>query len=218
MRIGVLGSAAVGKSFARAFLSRGHQVMISSREPAKLGDFAREHPGVRVGTNEEAARFAELAVLATRFTGTRNALELAGRDTFAGKVVIDATNPLNFEEGKLPQLSIGFDTSAGEEVQRWLPAAKVVKAFNTVGNAHFADPKVPGGPPTMFVAGNDAAAKAIVSGIAESFGWEPLDVGPIEESRYLESMAMVWIHYAFTTGTWNHAFKLLREHPLTPGR
>ena len=214
MRIGVLGSANVGQAFARAFLSRGHAVMVGSREPAKLAEFAREHPGLQVGNNEETARFGELIVLATSFAGTKNALDLAGPQHFAGKVVMDATNPLRFAEGQLPQLSLGFDTSAGEEVQRWLPQANVVKAFNTVGNAHFADPKLPGGPPTMFIAGDDGGAKATVADIVQSFGWEPLDVGGIAESRYLEPLAMVWIHYAFTTGTWNHAFKLLRARPV----
>lgn len=131
MRVGVLGSANVGKAFARAFLSRGHEVMIGSREHAKLADFAREHPGVQVGDNEETARFGDLIVIATMFEGTKNALDLADPRNFAGKVVIDATNPLRFEEGQLPQLSLGFDTSAGKEVQRWLPDANVVKAFNT---------------------------------------------------------------------------------------
>jgi predicted dinucleotide-binding enzyme len=211
MRIGILGSADVGKAFARAFVARGHEVMIGSRDPDKLREFAGEHAGLRIGTNEETARFGDLMVIATLFSGTKNALELAGPENFAGKVVIDATNPLRFEEGKLPQLSTGFDTSAGEEIQRWLPGAKVVKAFNTVGNALFSGPKFAQGPPTMFIAGNDAQAKKTVADIAASFGWEPLDVGGIEESRYLEPLAVVWIHYAFKTGTWNHAFKMLRS-------
>lgn len=212
MRVGVLGSADVGKAFARAFASRGHEVMIGSRDPAKLAEFVGDNSGVRSGDNEQTARFGDLIVIATRFDGTKNALELAGAENFAGKVVIDATNPLRFTPGRGPELSLGFDTSAGEEVQRWLPDANVVKAFNTVGNAHFADPSFPDGPPTMFLAGDDEAAKATVSDVVESFGWEPLDVGGIRESRYLEPMALVWIHYAFTSGTWNHAFKLLRAH------
>ena len=106
-------------------------------EPAKLAAFAQEHSGLRVGTNDETARFGELIVVATLFAGTKHALELAGVENFDGKVFIDATNPLKFDDGKLPQLSIGLDTSAGEEVQRWISDAQVVKAFNTVGNAHF---------------------------------------------------------------------------------
>lgn len=211
MRVGILGSSNVGKAFARAFVSRGHDVMIGSRQPQKLADFTQEAPALAAGTNEETARFGEIIAIATLFAGTKNALDLAGLGNFAGKVVIDATNPLRYEEGKLPQLALGIDTSAGEEVQHWLPDAKVVKAFNTVGHAQFADPKFAGGPPTMFIAGNDSGAKTVVSRIAESFGWEPLDIGPIEESRYLEPMALVWIHYAFTTKTWKHAFRLLRE-------
>ena len=211
MRIGIIGSGKAGRALARGFLSRGHAVMLGSREPAKLEEFAREQPGLQTGTNAETARFGELIVVATLFDGTKNALELAGIQNLAGKVVIDATNALKFEDGKLPQLSIGFDRSAGEEVQRWLREAKVVKAFNTVGNEYFVDPKLPGGPPTMFIAGNDDGAKTTVRGIVESFGWDVLDVGGIEESRFLEAMAVLWIHYAFETGTLKHAFKMLRE-------
>jgi 8-hydroxy-5-deazaflavin:NADPH oxidoreductase len=211
MRIGILGSATAGKALARGFLSRGHAVMMGSREPAKLEGFAREHAGLQTGTNDQAARFGELIVLATAFAGTKNALDLAGEQNLAGKVVIDATNALAFDDGKAPQLSIGFDTSAGEEVQRLLPQAKVVKAFNTVGNTYFVDPKLLGGPPTMFIAGNDDGAKTTVRGILESFGWDVLDVGGIEESRFLEPMAVLWIHYAVKTGTTNHAFKMLRS-------
>jgi predicted dinucleotide-binding enzyme len=214
MRVGILGSGDVGKALARGFASRGHDVTIGSRTPEKLSDFVAQQSGnVRAATFDETAKSAELAVFATLFEGTKSAIDLAGAENFAGKVVIDATNPLKFQEGKLPQLSLGFDNSAGEEIQRWLPAAKVVKAFNTIGNAHMIDPQFPGGPPTMFIAGNDHAAKRTVTEIIESFGWKGAvaDVGGIEESRQLESLAILWVHYAFTQGTWSHAFKVLRK-------
>jgi 8-hydroxy-5-deazaflavin:NADPH oxidoreductase len=209
MRMGILGSGDVGKALARGFVSRGHDVIIGSREPAKLMDFVREHPPARSGTNEEAARHGEIIVIATAFDGAKSAIDLAGVQSFAGKVVIDVTNPLRFEQGTL-SLSIGFDTSAGEQVQRWLPDAKVVKAFNTVGNNLFVDPALPGGPPTMFIAGNDDGAKRAVGDIATAFGWDVFDAGGIEASRYLEPMAMVWIEHAFRTKTRDHAFKILR--------
>jgi predicted dinucleotide-binding enzyme len=211
MQIGIVGSGDVGKALARGFTSRGHTVTIGSREPAKLADFVKDHAQLRAGSFEETARAGEVVVLATPFTGTKNAIELAGAQNFAGKVVIDVTNPLQFEPGKPPQLALSGQDSAGESVQRWLPDAKVVKAFNTVGNPHFIDPHFPGGPPTMFVAGNDDGAKNAVAQICESFGWEVIDAGQIESSRYLEALAMIWIDYYIRTQSGQHAFKLLRK-------
>ena len=212
MRVGILGSGDVGKALARGFVSRGHHVTIGSREPEKLADFARDHGDrLAAATFEETASTAELVALATLFAGTQSALQIAGPQNFAGKVVIDATNPLKFEPGKPPTLSISGSDSAGESVQRWLPDASVVKAFNTVGNAHFVDPHFAGGPPTMFIAGNDDAAKNKVAQIAESFGWEVIDAGSIQAARHLEALAMLWIDYAMHTGTFQHAFKLLRK-------
>lgn len=213
MKVGILGSGDVGKALARGFASRDHEVMISSREPEKLQEFAAEQKGrIRSGTFEEAATFGEVVVIATLFSGTKSAIDLAGPN-FAGKPVIDCTNPLKFEEGKLPELSIGFDNSAGEEVQRWLPDAKVVKAFNIIGNQFMVDPKFPGGPPTMFIAGNDDTAKKTVTQLIESLGWQGAvsDLGGIEESRYLEPMCIVWVHYGIRNGSWDHAFKMLTK-------
>jgi predicted dinucleotide-binding enzyme len=213
MNVGILGSGDVGKALARGFASRGHSVTIGSRTPEKLADFTKEHfqGAIHAASFEQTARAGELLVMATLFTGTKSALDLAGPNNFAGKVVIDATNPLRFEQGKPAALALSGEDSAGESVQRWLPGAQVVKAFNTVGNAHFVDPHFPGGPPTMFIAGNDDAAKNKVAQIAESFGWEVIDAGPIEASRHLEALAMIWIDYFIRTGTWQHAFKLLRK-------
>jgi predicted dinucleotide-binding enzyme len=212
MKIGILGSGDVGKALARGFASRNHEVMISSREPEKLQEFIVEQNGrVRSGSFEEAAKFGELVVIATLFSGTKHAIDLARPSNFAGKPVIDCTNPLKFEDGKMPALSIGFDNSAGEEVQRWLPDAKVVKAFNIIGNQFMVDPKFAAGPPTMFIAGNDDGAKKTVSSLIESLGWQGAvsDLGGIEEARYLESMCIVWVHYGIRTGSWDHAIKML---------
>ena len=96
-------------------------------------------------------------------------------------------------------------------MQRWLPEARVVKAFNIVGNVHMVNPDFPGGPPDMFLCGNDDAAKKTVTGFLDAFGWHPVDIGGIEVSRYLEPLAMVWIVTCFQTGSGNHALKLLRK-------
>jgi hypothetical protein len=124
---------------------------------------------------------------------------------------MDATNPLDFSQGMPPRLSIGHTDSAGEQVQRWLPDAKVVKVFNIVGNAHMVDPQFPGGPPDMFICGNDDGAKATVAEICRQFGWPTIDLGGIEGSRWLEPMCILWVAHGLRAGSWNHAFKLLRK-------
>jgi hypothetical protein len=121
------------------------------------------------------------------------------------------TNPLKPAPDGPPTLAIGFTDSAGEQVQRWLARSKVVKAFNTAGNAHMYKPKFAGGPPDMFIAGDDKPAKEKVGEIVAAFGWNVVDLGGIDAARYLEPLAMVWIAYGFLTHTWNHAFKLLRQ-------
>jgi predicted dinucleotide-binding enzyme len=137
---------------------------------------------------------------------------MANPKNFAGKVVIDVTNPLDFSKGMPPRLAIGHADSAGETVQRMLPDSKVVKAFNTVGNSHFIHPDFPGGPPTMFICGNDGKAKkTITDNILTKLGWETIDIGGIEGARLLEPLAFLWIMHYFRTGYGNHAFKLLRK-------
>ena len=211
IKVGVLGSGAVGKVLAGGFALVGHEVTIGSRDPGKLAEWAaKAGNAVHAGTFEEAAQFGDIIVLATLGTAVESVLELAGKANFDGKVVIDATNPLDFSTGS-PRLFVGHDDSLGEQVQRWLPKAKVVKAFNTVGNAFMINPQFPGGPPTMFIAGNDAGAKKLVAQVCEVFGWEVSDLGGIESSRYLEPMCIVWVIHGIVTKSWNHAFKILRK-------
>ncbi len=213
MKIGVLGTGDVGRVLGAGFASHGHEVKIGTRDPSqqKVRDWVQKTGhGVSAGTFADAARFAEAAVLATAWEGTESALRLAGPENLAGKVLVDATNPLDFSGGA-PKLAIGHTDSGGERVQRWVPGAKVVKAFNTVGNPHMVHPQLPGGPPDMFLCGNDDGAKRTVTGFLEAFGWSVVDLGGIEASRYLEPLAMVWILHFFRTGKGNHAFKLLRK-------
>ena len=214
MKVGILGSGDVGKVLGAGFAGLGHEVKMGSRDPnsEKVKAWVeRTGRGASTGTFAEAAAFCEVAVLATLWEGTENAIKLAGPKNLDGKVVIDATNPLEFPKGAPPRMAVGTTDSAGERVQRWLPGSKVVKAFNTVGNPHMVRPKFPGGPPDMFFCGNDAEAKKTVAEILRAFGWGVVDLGGIESSRYLEPMAMVWILHFFATGSGNHAFKLLRK-------
>ncbi len=214
MRVGILGTGEVGRALGAGFVRKGHEVKLGSRDPRnpKLSEFVKQAgSGASGGTFAEAARFGEVIVLATLWSGTGNALELAGAGNLAGKVVMDVTNPLVFAPGAPPALERGWNDSGGEQVQRWLPGAKVVKVFNTVGNALMVDPRLPGGPPDMFLCGNDAAAKETVARICAELGWPTIDVGGIEGSRLLEPLCILWVLYGVRTGTWTHAVKLLRR-------
>jgi predicted dinucleotide-binding enzyme len=211
VKVGILGSSDVGKSFARGFGALGHEVVIGSRSPEKLSDFVSgEGDRVTSGTFEEAARSGDLLVLATHGMATEEAITMAGKSNFDHKVVIDATNPLD-QSGGVPRLVIGLTDSLGEQIQRSIPNARVVKAFNTVGNPLFFKPELPGGPPDMFIAGNDADAKKLVSQVCDAFGWGVIDLGGIEASRYLEPMCMTWVLHGVISGGWTHAFKMLHK-------
>ena len=209
-RVGVLGSGDVGRVLASGFAGLGHEVTIGSRDPEKLRDFAGTSARIRAGTFADAARFGDIILLATLGVGSEEAIRLAGTEHFDGKVVIDATNPLDFSSGT-PRLSVGHTDSLGEAVQRLIPRANVVKAFNTVGNANMINPQFAQGPPDMFICGNDEDAKKIVEQICTHFGWGVIDLGGIEASRYLEPMCLVWVLHGIRTKRWTHAFKMLHR-------
>jgi len=212
VKIGIFGSGDVAKSFGRGFLKEGHEVMLGSREPEKLASWVRESgQSSSSGTFSQTAQFGDLLVIAVNGAKAVEALQIAGAANFSGKVVIDATNPLDMSGGIPPKLIGGLGTSSGELIQKALPDAFVVKAFNSVGNAHFYKPQFAGGPPDMFICGNNAKAKEQVALISKEWGWNSIDVGGIEFSHYLEALAMIWIVTAFVGGYWNQAFKLMRE-------
>lgn len=214
MKVGILGSGEVGQALGNGFVSRGHDVKLGAREAAneKITKWASKHPGKgSAGTFRDAASFGEIVVVATLWSGTESALRLAGAENFKGKVVLDVTNPLLFEPNQPPKLAVGHTDSGGEQIQRWLPGARVVKVFNTVGNAHMVDPKFPGGPPDMFLCGNDEAARKTAADICRAFGWNAIDLGGLEGARLLEPMCILWVKVGILSGSFNHAFKLLRK-------
>ncbi|HEX5725247.1 MAG TPA: NADPH-dependent F420 reductase [Longimicrobiaceae bacterium] len=214
MKIGILGTGVVGHALGTGLTALGHEVMMGSRDRdnPKLREWVDlSGPRAAGGTFAEAADFGEVVVLATLWSATEDVLLAAGADRLAGKVVIDATNPLVFEPGKPPALALGHTDSGGEQVQRWLPGARVVKAFNTVGHAHMVNPDFPCGPPDMFICGDDGDAKEVVTRILTDFGWSTIDIGGIEGARLLEPLCILWVEYGVRTGTWDHAFKLLRR-------
>lgn len=211
MNVGIIGSGEVGQKLGDGFVELGHKVMIGSRDTNKLAAWAGKHKGsASAGSFSQVAEFGDIIVIATLWAGTKSAVEMAGAKNFAGKTVIDVTNPLDFSSMP-PKLAVGGNDSAGETVQRLLPNAKVVKAFNIVGNPHMVHPKFEEGTPTMFICGNDEGAKKTVTDIVTAFGFDCVDIGGIEGSRQLEQLAMLWIIYYFRTNTGNHAFKLLRK-------
>ncbi len=213
MRIGVIGSGVVGQTLSDGFLKHGHEVMRGSREPAKLEEWKRgAGPRAPPGAMPEAARFGELVVLAVQGTAAVAAAE-ACAEGLAGKTVIDTTNPIAEAppvNGVL-QVFTGPNASLLEELQRRVPRARFVKAFSCVGSALMVDPQLPGGKPTMFLCGNEEAAKRQVIGLLAELGWESEDLGRAEAARAIEPLCMLWCIPGFLRNDWVHAFRILRR-------
>jgi len=211
MKVGVLGSGDVAKVLASGFLKHRHDVMVGTRTLSKLADWAKQNPKGSVGSFADAAKFAQLVVLAVKGTVALDALRAAGAANLAGKPVIDATNPIADAppvNGVL-KFFTNLDESLMERLQREFGDARFVKAFNSVGNALMVNPKLKGGKPTMFICGNDDAAKQTVRGIVDQFGWETVDMGKAESARAIEPLCMLWCIPGMLRNEWAHAFKLL---------
>ncbi|MGE5047135.1 MAG: NADPH-dependent F420 reductase [Deltaproteobacteria bacterium] len=212
MKIGILGSGEVAKTLAGGFLGHGHEVMLGTRDPAKLAEWQKQNPRGRVGTFADAARSAELAVLAVKGSAALKALQLAGAQALAGKVVIDTCNPIADAppaNGVL-RFFTALDDSLMERLQKEFPDLRLVKAFNSVGSARMVNPDFGGVRPTMFICGNDAAAKQSVSRVLDQFGWESEDMGGAEAARAIEPLCILWCIPGFLRNQWTHAFKLLK--------
>jgi 8-hydroxy-5-deazaflavin:NADPH oxidoreductase len=209
--VGIIGSGGVAQTLAAGFLKHGHSVMLGTREPAKLADFVAAHPQVRVGSVAEAAAFAELAVLAVKGTAAVEAARSVAVQ-LAGKTVVDTTNPIADAAPTNGVLSYftGPNESLLERLQAACPQVKFVKAFNSVGAAGMVNPVWAGGPPTMFIAGDDVAAKAAVTQLLTQFGWDTADMGSSTSGRALEPLCMLWCIPGILNNQWSHAFKLLR--------
>lgn len=211
MKIGLIGSGVVAQTLAAGFQRHGHAVTIGTRAPAKLADWARQNPGIKVGTFSETAAAAEVVVLAVKGNVAAEALRLAGADHLAGKVVIDATNPIADAppvNGVL-QFTTGPNESMMERLQREFPSARLVKAFNSVGAGRMVNPQYANGRPTMFIGGNDEAAKKTVTVLLDQLGWDTADMGGAEAARAIEPLCMLWCIPGFRQNQWTHAFKLL---------
>jgi predicted dinucleotide-binding enzyme len=211
-KIAILGSGTVGETLANGFLKHGYAVMRASREPAKLVAWqAAAGANAHVGTFADAAKWADLAALAVKGTAAENALELAGADHLAGKIVLDATNPIADAppvNGVL-QYFTAMNESLIERLQKKAPKAKLVKCFSSVGAAFMVNPPFKD-KPTMFICGNDVAAKKQTAEILTQFGWDAADMGGVEAGRAIEPLCMLWCIPGLTSNSWTHAFTLLQ--------
>jgi predicted dinucleotide-binding enzyme len=213
MRIGVIGSGEVGAVLASGFHRHGHEVMRGSRDPQKLESWhTTAGKGISLGAVTETARFGELIVLAVKGTGAEEAVRQAGIENLAGKPVLDTTNPIAEappQDGVLAFFT-GPNDSLMERLQKLAPGAKFVKAFSCVGSGLMIDPKLSGGPPTMFICGNDDSAKQTTTKLLQDLGWETLDLGKAAAARAIEPLCMLWCIPGFLQNDWMHAFKMLR--------
>jgi 8-hydroxy-5-deazaflavin:NADPH oxidoreductase len=211
-KIGILGSGDVGKALAIGFLKNGYQVMVGTRSPEKLKEW-REKDAVKaqIGSFEETAKFGETIVLAVKGTIAGEALKLAGKSNLNGKTIIDATNPIAEappQDGVI-KFFTSLDSSLMEKLQADYPQANFVKAFSSVGSAFMVNPPFKD-KPTMFICGNNAAAKKDVTEILDMFGWDTADMGTATAARAIEPLCMLWCIPGFISNSWTHAFKLVK--------
>ena len=194
MNITIIGAGNVGRALGSAWKKAGHRITFAARDPAAAKVAELKAEGFGVVPLNGAAKGADVTVLAVPWTAVPATLQTLG--SLAGKIVVDATNPLT---PKL-DLALGFTDSAGETVARLCPGAHVVKAFNTTGADNMADSRYAGARIVMPVAGDDAEAKETVMALAADLGFDPVDAGPLAMSRQLEPMAMLWIKLAYVQG------------------
>jgi predicted dinucleotide-binding enzyme len=208
MKIGIIGSGNVGGTLGMRWAQGGHQVTFASRKPESKEMqqlLAKAGPNARAGSVADATT-ADVLLLATPWPNTEEALRSAG--DLSGKILIDATNPLL----NLDVLDVGTTTSAGEKVAQWARGARVVKAFNTVGNNIMAVPTFDGRRPVLFYCGDDPAAKQTVAPLINELGFEAIDAGPLSQARTLEPFALLWISLALKHGFGREiAFQMMRR-------
>jgi len=224
MKIGIIGSGIVGQTLGAKLVERGEDVVLGTRSPDKLDDkrgmgpplsewLAKPGNKARIATFADAAAHGEIVINATSGQGSLEALQLAGKENLAGKILIDVSNPLDFSKGFPPTLTVVNTDSVGEQIQRAFPDAKVVKTLNTTNVFVMIDPdSVAGGNHDLFVSGNDQAAKKRVTELLSSwFGWRSvIDLGDITTARGAEMLLPLWVRLYSTLGTGAFNFKVVR--------
>ncbi|WP_405091359.1 NAD(P)-binding domain-containing protein [Micromonospora sp. NBC_01392] len=208
MRIAVLGTGMVGRAIAARAAELGHEVTVGTRDVATTragswGEWASGHPGIALAGYADATAGADLVVNATNGDGSLPALDAAGAENLAGKILLDIANPLDFSQGFPPTLSVLNDDSLGERIQRAFPRTRVVKALNTLTADLMAHPKqLAEGDHTVFVSGDDADAKGVVTELLTSFGHtDVLDLGDITTARGTEMLLPIWLRLYGRLGT-----------------
>ena len=210
MKITVFGAGSVGGTLGRRLASAGHDIHFGVTDPRseKTRKLVAEI-NAKAGTVAEAAKDAEVVILATPWDAVQDALQNAG--DLRGKIIVDCTNPLAMSADGL-SLTVGFDQSGAELIAGLVPGSHVCKAFNQTGFGNMAEPGYGGKQSVMFVCGDDAASRAVVCKLSEQIGFETIDAGPLRIARLLEPLAMLWIHLAFNTELKrDFAFALLRR-------
>ena len=213
-KIGILGSGPVGQALAKGFLKHGYPVWIGTNDPSKHTVLQQKVGAeINIATFKEVAKEAEILVLAVKGTAALSALQLADEKNLTDKTIIDTTNPI--AEGAPANGVLHYFTSLEdslmERLQLNFPSAHFVKAFNSVGNALMVNPDFGGIKPSMFICGNNNAAKKEVKDILDRFGWEVEDLGKAEAARAIEPLCILWCIPGFLSNQWSHAFKLLKK-------
>ncbi len=209
VRFGILGTGIVGRTIASRLAGLGHELMVGTRNPADtmsrtepdtygnppFSAWQEEHPEVQLGTFGEASAHGEMVLNATAGAVSLEALEQAGEDNLNGKILIDIANPLDFSKGMPPTLLVCNTDSLGEQIQRRFPEAKVVKTLHTMNAYLMVDPaQLAATDHTVFVSGDDAEAKAMVTELLRSFGWtDIIDLGDITTARGSEMLLPIWL-------------------------
>jgi predicted dinucleotide-binding enzyme len=213
MRIAVIGSGIVGRTLAQAFAERGHEVAVGTRDPEETGR-REEWSGTSLPLQplESVAADADLVVNATSGSASLEALGRVGSDHLSGKVLLDVSNPLDFSNGFPPTLTVKDTDSVAEQLQRAFPDARVVKSLNTVTASVMVDPASVGeGDTSMFVAGDDAGARAETRSLLESLGWrDVIELDGLQNARGLEMWVALWVRLMGTLGTPVFNIKVVR--------
>jgi predicted dinucleotide-binding enzyme len=216
METGVFGTGAVGKTIATKLIQLGYKVMMGSRTAANekaIAWVASNGKDASTGTFKDTAKFADIIFNCTKGEAALDIFKQAGIENFKNKTIIDVSNPLDFSKGMPPSLISSYTNtnSLGEEIQKLLPDANVVKTLNTVNCEVMVDPKKSGGDPTMFISGNNAEAKEKVKSLLNQFGWNDIiDLGDITTARGAEMLLPIWLRIFMATGNGYFAFKIIR--------
>lgn len=197
MKVTIVGTGNMGSGFAKQLSAAGHQVRVTGRDLAKAKALAEQFSHVSALPASEALGDSEVVILATAYSDAAAALRSLGN--LAGKVVIDITNPLSAD---YMSLTIGHQTSAGEEIAKAAPQALVVKAFNTLFAQVLADGPAfaDGQRGSVFVAADSDRAKQTATTLAQSMGWNVVDAGRLVNARYLEPLAGLNIYLGYGAG------------------